>query len=196
MPDKRTLTLTRRFQQRIDQIGSRASQRAVAAWLALPAYNEENLPEYTEKILPTLSATKAASVNVAAGYYSLLVERRPVRVAADEIGVEGDPREPFISVWLALKNGRPFEEALEAGRLRANAFVRRLAVDASRETADVVMHRQGLRPGGWTRLPETGACAWCQLVAVQTYSTRDAASFGHGGDNHPVCHCTPVPNIA
>jgi hypothetical protein len=195
MPDQRTLALTRRFQGRIDQIGSRASQRAVAAWLALPGYNDENVAEYTDKVSPTLSAAKAASVAAGAAFYSLLIDARPIRVAAGEVPVDGDPREPFISVWLALKNGRSFDEALEAGRLRANSFARRLAVDASRASADVVMHRQGLRPGGWTRLPETGACDWCQTVAVQTYKTRDAASFGHGGDNHPVCHCTPVPNI-
>lgn len=194
MPDRRTVALTRRFQTRIAVIGGRAATLTVARWAGLSGYDEDDVATFAKLTTPTLTAAKASAVTTAVAFYSMLVGIRPAAITARDVPIFADPRDPFISYWRALKMGSTEQDAIVAGAARADAFARNLAADSSRNTAEVVMHRQGLRAGSWTRLPEPGACAWCEEVAAQTYSTADAASFSHG--NNAPCHCTPVPNIA
>lgn len=188
MHDAQRLLLTRRYQTATALIGDRAATLTAHHWKAV-GHDEANIPEFAHRAAPAFNAAKTAAVQLSSGYYSLLTGRRPVGVNPRDVLIDPDVRAPFIAYWNALKGGAG-DDAVLSGIARAEAIARNFAVSSGRRTGDVVMHRQGLRPGDWTRITDGGACAWCEEVAAQTYSSAEAADFGHDR-----CGCTAVPNI-
>lgn len=190
MDSRTVLTLTRRFQARVATVGERVATITARHWLTV-GHDEADIAIFERVAGPSLQAAKTGAVQIAAGFYSTLVGRRPVAIRAAEITLEPNFREPFIAYWQALGNGHPLDEAIASGAARAEAIARNLTVSSSRRTGDVVLRRHGLRAGDWTRTTDGNACDWCELVADQTYSSAEAADFGHDR-----CNCSAVPNIA
>lgn len=181
--------LTRRFQQALRSIGAAAAPRVQRAWLSLPAYDEDQVEEFATKAAPALSAAKFAAVRQAAGYYAIASGVRAVGVPAAVVPSVLDPREPFISTWLALTSGRPFEEAVNAGALRVDAVVGDYVTSSARQTGDIVIEKAGLRIAGWERVPDGDACAWCLEVSPGFYTSAESADFGH---NYCGCSAEPI----
>lgn len=183
--------LTRRFQQSLRRISNASTPAIARAWNGLDAYDEADIDTFASKSAPTLNAAKFAAVRQAAGYYALTSGVRAVGVQAKSILVEPDTRAPFIATWLALKNGAPFEVAVENGASRLDALVDNLVVSSARQTGDEVVERSGLRIVGWERVPDGNACPWCEEVAAGFYASAESADFGH--DN---CGCSAEPIYA
>lgn len=183
--------LTRTFQGRIATIGGKAARLTSAAWGGLSAYDEADVATFAARTASTLAAAKAAAVQAGVGYYATLVQFRPPAVNVRDVPVTADPREPFIAYWNALKGGNSFESALESGSARAEAVARNLATSASRQAGDVALRESGQQVDGWERVPDSGACDWCLLVAGQVYNTAESADFGHDR-----CGCSASPLIA
>lgn len=186
MPDR--LALTRRFQSRVDRIGARAAALTATAWAQLDTHDREDIATFVAATAPTLTATKAASVATAVAYYSVLTETRAPAISPLDVLVPNETREPFIAFWRALKTGNSLEDALASGRARSAAIARNLAVSSSRRTGDVFFDRSDLKPIGWERVLDAGACPWCELVAGQLYKSAESADFGHDR-----CGCSAVP---
>jgi hypothetical protein len=191
LPDHLRLPATRRFQSTITNVVGRATPALYRAWDDLDDYDEDSVDTLAAKAAPTLTAVKATAVRSAVGYYTVLAGVRPPRVATGDVSTAADMRAPFISTWQALASGNAYDAAVAAGRSRLEAVLSDFAVSASRQTGDVFVARANVRVHGWERITDSGACPWCEEVAGETYSSAEAADFGHDR-----CNCTAAPLIA
>lgn len=152
-----------RGEKRIREATARAVERA---WVALPAYDRENVPEFLDRALPAVRAGVRASVNLTAAYLARAREEQPAGFDADRViaGLRGGvPLEevytrPFVDVWAALEAGTLWTAAVDLGRVRA---VTAAATDpqlAMRDTARM-LDRYGYR-----RVADGDACSFCQAV--------------------------------
>lgn len=188
LPDTQRLLATRRFQATIANVIDRATPALHRAWDALDSIDEESVAVLTTGVTPTMAAVKQAAVRSATGYYSILSGARPPSILAAEIPTIANMRDPFISVWQSLAAGNDYTDALLAGRARIEAVVSDFAVSTTRQTGGVFVAKTGRNVGGWERIPDAGACDWCQDVAGQTYYSAETADFGHSR-----CACTAAP---
>lgn len=188
--------LTRRFQLVLAAIGETSSPKLARMWEQLPAYNEENIEEFARKATPVMTAAKFAAVRQAAGYYALVAGVRPVGIDPDDVPVKPDLRAPFISHWLALKSGQPYESAVAAGLGRTDAVVRNLVASSAVWSGDTFADRTGL-PLFWERIPDGKACAWCLEVSPGPILKGGFAGYltAESADRvrHDRCGCTVSP---
>jgi hypothetical protein len=157
-------------------------------WDGLDNYDEGSVETLTLAVEAPLQAVKTASVRQAVGYYTVLSGAPPQAVTVAEVGAAANMRDPFISVWQALASGNSYEDALFAGRARIEAVVSNLANSSARQTGDLFVRKARLKVHGFERIPNIGACPWCQSVAGRIYKSADAADFGHDR-----CSCTAAP---
>lgn len=177
-----SVQLTERFQARLANIGQRASRLTAAEWDALGSWNEVDITRFAERVNPALTAARQATANASAGYYSLITDTTPTGFVAT---VVPDLRSPFTAYWHGLAESRPWIEALEAGRARAESVAVDLVTATTREVAAA---SAGTDVVGWRRVLTGNSCTWCGQIASQRYRTVDSATFGH--DN---CDCIVVP---
>lgn len=188
--------LTRRFQLVLASIGATSSPKLARMWNALPAYDEENIEAFARAAQPVMTSAKFAAVRQAAGYYALAAGVRPVGVDPEAVLVEPDMRAPFISTWLALKSGQPYESAVAAGLGRTDAVVRNLVASSAVQSGDEFADRAGLALF-WERIPDNKACAWCLEVSPGPILKSGFAGYitAESADRvrHDRCGCTVSP---
>jgi hypothetical protein len=176
-----------RYKRQIGTYRDRTSAVLIAAWDALPAYDEANVDEFVTVTAPTLVGAQAAAVALSAGFFALTLGVPPVGVDPADIAVEADVQGPFRATWHALAMGRPFEEAVRVGRSTAQAVGFDFVQSSARRTGDAVAARSG-REVRWQRVPGSKSCDWCRQVAGRHYLTAESADFGHERDD-----CDVVP---
>lgn len=174
------------------------SGRVQAAWRGLPDYDQGSVDQWLSTVLPLVDAGQRASVALTDSYLALALERQPLGVNHGElIGSAvraGTPpeevyRRPFVTVWSALANKTPFEDAVHSGMARA-AELARFDVQASmRATANAV---QAADDGifGYQRVADGGACEFCLEIDGAYVKSADAMSL------HPGCGCGLEPLTA
>lgn len=177
----------RRYKRQIAVYRSRTSALLIAAWNALPGYDEESVDEFEEVTRPALEGAKRAAVSLSAGFFALALGIRAVGVNPDDIDLQPDTRGPFRATWHAFTMGRAFEEAIGVGRSTAQAVGFDFVQSSARRTGDYVAAASG-QTVTWRRVPGAKSCDWCRLVAGQTYRTAESADFGHERDD-----CDVVP---
>lgn len=176
------------YKRRLAVYRDRTAAQMVAAWNRLPAYNEDDVDEFTKLTSPTLAAAKTAAVSLAAAFFALAIGTRPVGINPQAVDVEPDLRGPFRATWHALSMGRPYEEAVTVGRSTSQAVGFDFVQHAARRTGDVVAERSG-RTVRWRRAPGANSCPWCvDIASGNTWPTAEAADFGH-----ERCDCDAVP---
>lgn len=176
-----------RYKRQIGLYRARTSALLVAAWDALPGYDEDHVDEFTVRTAPSLTAAKTAAVALSAGFFALSLSVPPVPVRPGDVPVDPDVRGPFRAMWHAFTMGRSFDEALQTGRSTVQAVGFDFVQSSARRTGDVVAAASG-RDVRWRRVPGAQACDWCRQVAGSHYLTAESADFGHERDD-----CDVVP---
>lgn len=176
-----------RYKRQIAGYRNRTSLVLTAAWDRLGTYTEDDIDRYARQTAPTLSGAKVAAVALSAAFFSLAVRSRPVGVRAGDIPVEARIRDPFLTAWHAVSEGRSWVEASAAGRSMAEAVGFNFVQSTARRTGDVVAERSGEQVR-WRRVPGGSSCSWCLTVAGQLYHSAESADFGHDR-----CDCDAVP---
>lgn len=159
-------------------------------WSTLSSFDEAEIARFTKLIEPLMGAVKQTAVSVSSGYLSTVTGLPQVGVAANVVESVFDAREPFISIWQALDSGVPYEEAVEAGRKRAESMVRTYMSSTARRTGDHYLQAAGARSTLWRRVPDGKACSWCLKVAHDHYKSSESADFGHRN-----CGCSVLPSV-
>lgn len=182
---EQTRYIAHRYQGQLAIVQARTMAAARSAFAGLDGYDREHVAEYERRIRPAMTAGKVAAVRLATGTAALLLGRAAPAIDPAKVPVELEARGPFLQMWHAFSEGRPYVEALAAGLGRAEDDASDLVVSSGR--LGVGLASEGHER--FVRVPEPDACDWCEMVAEQTYSSADAADFGHGR-----CACAVVPD--
>lgn len=178
-------------QARLRAITARA---AVNAWDALPNHDEEGVAPFLAVVVPIILAAQRWSITLSDAYVARALRRRPLGIDPTPViaGLRGATtpeevyRRPFVTTWSGLRDGKPFEEAVGAGRAR---------VESSVELDVQMAHRAGLqavqaadaRIRGWARRADPGACEFCRLINGAKVLHADAMPL------HNRCGCGLEP---
>lgn len=173
------------------QLRSFAAASVAGAWTVLPGHDEANVPAFLNAVVPVVAAAQRASVTLTEAYLARAIGRQPVGVNVDRlVGAavrNGTPptevyRRPFVTVWSALKDGKPHQDAVQAGLTRATTAAETDVQLSMRQTLTAVGEANALILG-YRRIPDPGACPFCLLVAGQRYRTDQLMPI------HPHCGC-------
>lgn len=161
--------------QRLQQI---ISSMVAAAWTQLPHYNQEQVDQFLSTVIPVTAAANRQSVMLTEAFLARALGRLPVGVNADQIvaGIRNGTtpeqvyKRPFVTVWSALGKGTPWEQAVRMGRDRATSAAMTDVQLSFTHTLQAVGTSDD-RITGYERVPDAGACEFCQTAAGQIYHT-------------------------
>lgn len=172
-----------------------ATDALTSAWMALPSYDESDVPAWLSTAVPISRATQRASIALTNAYLARYLRRQPAGVNPSSImgairnGSTPDEvyRRPFVTVWTALKNGAGYDQAIAAGLARATSTG---AMDVQLAMRGTMQSVQDTDPGifGFQRVADGGACEFCQAIDG-AYVKSAAAMPLH---NHCGCGLEPL----
>lgn len=101
---------------------------------------------------------------------------------------------PVVEVRTSLSQGAPLQRAVQDAAASVAGKAESGVRQVERDTVgglDWPRFKNG-QAMLYKRVPQSGACGWCRVVATRLYSL---ASFKQGAQWHTSCHCTwsPVP---
>lgn len=188
-------------------IGKQHLQQIVAAavaqaWKNLPHYNQEQVDQFLTAALPVSAAANRQSVALTEAFLARSLGRGPLGVSPEEIiaGIRNGatPEEvfkrSFVTVWAALGNGTPWEQAVQMGLSRASGAAA-MDVQLSFTHTLVAVGRSDSRIVGYERVPDAGACEFCRAASGQIYHSDQLAPLhnGCGCGAEPVTAADAVP---
>lgn len=163
-------------------------------WGSLPGYDRQNVPEWLARVAPLIVTSQRASVALTDAYLAAYLGRGPLGI--DPVRVIANARQgatpqdvysrPFVNVWSALKDGRPWDQAVASGLARAAGSAELDVQLAMRGTAQEVQEAgEGIY--GYQRVADADACEFCQAI--------DGAylKFGDASPLHNNCGCGLEP---
>jgi hypothetical protein len=173
------------------------TQNAVTSvWASLPAYNHQNVDEWLTKVLPIVTAAQRQSVHLTEAYLARALERQPVgvdveKLIGDHVRNGAKPEDvyvrPFITTWSELKAGKELAAAVHAGLARATSTAATDVQLAMRASLVSIGQADG-EILGYRRVPDAGACSFCQTVAGQRYLIQQLMPI----HNHCGCGVEPI----
>lgn len=178
--------LTARHKAVIARIVARSAAGLLPVWDGLGSWNSADIARFAELVAPIVAPARAAAITQSSAFYASVLEIRPPALPST-IGPEFVPERPFTAVWHALSQGRPWEEAVAAGRSASEAHLARTIISTSRLTGDIVAEKSPKKVR-WRRVTDGHACTFCVTAASKTYHTSQTADFGHDR-----CSCAAVP---
>lgn len=176
------------------RLRDRVEQTAGQMWQRLGSYNEPDVERWLAQVVPLIHAGQSQAVTLTDAYLARALDRQPVGLDPQTVidaarnGVPATEvyRRPFVDVWGGLKDGKQWQEAVALGLERATSAAAMDMQLAMRTAArDIGESDSAIR--GYMRVPDAGACDFCQLVAEQTYSTGDLLPV------HNRCGCGVEP---
>jgi hypothetical protein len=176
-----------RYKRQVKIYRDRASGLLVAGWDRLGSYRDDDIDRYIAQLDPFLTGIKTASVGLSSAFFALTTSTRPSGITPVDVDVQPRWRDPFLSTWHAVNEGRPWDEAFQAGRSMASAVGFNFVQSTARRAGDHAARKTG-KQVRWRRVPGGESCDWCLLVAGQLYQTAESADFGHDR-----CDCDAVP---
>lgn len=163
------------------------SRAMVAAWDALPGYDEADLIRYAARVQPLLEGAKGATVASATAFYAHVLGVTPPSVPAARVPTVAPVRDPFTAMWHALSESRPYEEAIVVGRSTAEATGSSFIQSTARLTGDAFTAAADLSVR-WQRVAEPKACDWCAKRDGNVHLSSSDGDYGHDR-----CGCDVVP---
>lgn len=195
MPD-RTVALAVRHRDAMIDIRRRVSGRVRMAWDDLGSYDRADVARFTAVATRVVDAGQRRTVAVTAAYLSRLTGS-PVPAldvsALTGAAVRGgtDPsvvyERPFVQVWSALADGKPYADAVDAAGARAATAADTDVSLSMRATADAASQEFERRVVGWERVMDPDACAFCAAASTQRYSSALLEPL------HANCQCGVAP---
>jgi hypothetical protein len=179
-------------------IAAEARLRAMAAlaiarvWRDLPHHDQANVDEFVTKAALISLAAQRSSVAITEAFIGHLLRRPPLGVSPDELigaavrngtAPEEVYKRPFVTLWSALGQHKPYAEGLAAGQDRAESAAAMDVQLAMRSTLRAVGEADKAILG-YQRVPDANACPLCRIAATQRYRVRDLMPI------HNRCGCS------
>lgn len=177
----------RRYDRLLGTYRNRTAVALAAIWDQLGSYGEQDIDTFASIAAPVLAGAKRSAVASSTALFSLALDIRAPAIRADDIASTPRIDHPFLAMWHAVKEGRPNDEAIAAGRSQARAVGEDFVQQTARRTGDAVAEFVDYRVR-WRRVPNASACNWCKTIAGQLYATAESADFGHDR-----CFCMVIP---
>lgn len=194
MSEELAVAVSRRYQMRIRQLTTQAETALATVWDELGSWDQADVDRFAERATPLTDGAQKAATTLTLGYLGLLLAAAVPLVDPADFADLVNPLTPFLAYWSALGNGKPWAEAITAGRTTAAAVGNTAVQGAARGTSQQV-DEQERRIVGWERVLVGPSCEWCALVATQRYHTFESANFGHGHGGVDYCDCGIWPII-
>jgi hypothetical protein len=164
-------------------------------WRELPGYDRANVDEWLSRCAGRLDAGQRTSVALTEAYLAQALGAQPLGVDPTQIDRRrparrhGSPAEvyerPFVTLWTALGEGTPFEDAVS--RWRSPRGAPRRWTCSSRCAHLERGRRSRRRIYGYQRVADGGACEFCQEVDGAYVKDADAMPL------HNNCGCGVDP---
>lgn len=178
-----------RFRSAMRSHRDRTNVGLLTIWDRLGAHDEADVATFARSATPILAGAKQISVATSAAFYSYILDLpRPPAVTAADVVLDPDLRRPFAAYWHGLAEGRPFADALGAGRSVAGHTGSDYLTSVSRRTGDAVAKTAGVETR-WMRVAGPDACPWCMERDGGIYATAEDGDFGHERD---ACDMVPT----
>lgn len=183
------VALVQRRQSILSRLRATTAAAVAKVWDSLDSYSDDQIATFIRRASPAVAAGQERAFWLSVAHLQRLLGDS---FTAD-IGLldtaQVDLKEPFIALGRALNAGRSIEEAIEAGRSRAESLGENGVNWASSRASQALDGDERIR--GWVRALDGKACEWCRDVSRQTYRTAETASFGHAR-----CGCSVEPIFA
>lgn len=172
-----------------------AVEGAGRAWQQLPKYDRADVPQFLRSVVPLVTAAQRQSVALTNMYLARHLHRQPVpldiaRLTGAGVRKGATPQEvysrPFVTVWAALGEDKPWRDAVAAGLDRVTAMAATDVQLAMRATLQEVAAVDA-RIIGYERVPDGNACDLCQIASTQRYYSSDLMPI------HDRCGCGVEP---
>jgi hypothetical protein len=186
-------------QQHLAALANRTAAALADTFAALPSVDDDGLELWLSEALPVVAAMQTSAVTASYAYGNTLADM--VRAAIAELpapddiiaNLRGDvtPTDVYTRpIWDARNSiaAAGFAAALTTGANRAAALGRTDVATASRAGSAATREAtEGCT--GYSRVPGSGACEFCTLVAANTFSLDEPAPA------HNNCTCGEAPVI-
>lgn len=187
--------LTRRYQDSLARLRDHTRRIVEGAWDSLESYDLADVPTFVDTVVPVVGVAQGHAAALTDAYVASVIRRAPVgvdleRVTGAAVRAGTAPADvyfrPFVNVWMALKDGKAFTDAVASGRARAGSAAATDILLTTRATANALGEADDLIVG-FQRVPDEGACEFCETVSGQRYTTADLMPI------HNNCGCTVEP---
>lgn len=197
----RSLRVTDAYRERLRRLQVQA-QRVAASWRVSPDAIDETGAAWLALAVPALEVLQRAGASLASGYAAAYVASELNRPAeqppVDDSGVgESEDGQPlakaiaaaFVTVGLALRDGKEADVALREGQNRATRIMVTASAAAPRRALHSVIETDD-RLLGWRRVT-FGGCGACLADASGKVNPPDEPLH-----IHPWCRCVAEPVVA
>lgn len=169
-----------------------------ALWAAQGQYRDAQQAGFARAAVVAVTAAQVTMSRLTAVYLADMVSRETGRVVAPATipassitttelrGVDSATEvygRPFVTVWTALSEGKPLEQAVEMGAKRATDLAATDVQLAKTHTAQRSMAREPAVVGYRRVLTNAKACGLCVVASTQRYHKADLLPI------HPGCDC-------
>lgn len=191
--------LAQRHQQLTGDVRRRVLAYVEQAWGQLGSHRTADIERFVRAVVPIVEGGQVQLAALTDSYLAVMEQQvlgaavRPVGIAREAVtGLRGvPPAEVYtragVTVWSALADGVPYDEAAARGLRRALSIAETDMQMAERKAAQTVMAG---KPGvvGYRRvLTGSESCAMCAIASTQRYRKDRLMPI------HPGCDCKVAP---
>lgn len=185
-----------RYDAQVRAVWTSTLAKMTATWAGLKSWRSADVATFQKPSIPVLLAGQRRVASLTTTYLERLyrdIANESSRVSLDfgkvtgsalrGIPLETEYERPFTTVWTALSDGVPFDEALARGTSRLETLVKTDLQLARTHTArEVTAQQPGVQYTIRVPIGEYN-CALCLVAATQRYRKRDLLPI------HPGCDC-------
>ena len=184
-----------------EQVLSDVKDILTESWLGLGSWDQEDVADFVEQAEPTVNAGQDLTGMLVDQYVSESLSELTKQLVIPRgipsmTNLRGTPfsevyARPFVEVWTNLRDGQPFEVALERGLDRLTRLGEDDLTLAYREATRVSLSRNGVTFYRRVIRPElSGAvCGLCVAASGQRYKSDQLMPI------HTHCRCAVMPII-
>ena len=171
-------------------------------WARLGHYDQADVDPWLADALPVVAGAQSQSIALTSAFIAMSLKvpafgvADPAKLAGAAVRGGTPPADvytrPFITVWTALKNGQPWQDAVAQGQARAESAASMDVALSSRatfaEAQDTVTTDGGDNIIGYQRVADGGACDFCAEINGAFCYNADASPL----HNHCGCGLEPI----
>jgi hypothetical protein len=197
-PEEQVAALALAYRRAMSDVRERVVAAVEAAWRSLTSWRDSDIDGFVRQVVPVVLGGQQAMAGLVDAYLAdqrsaaLGVPFRPRGVRLDRVtgaaarnGTRPEVvyRRPGVTVWNALAEGKPLEQAVEEGLQRATTAaqsdLQRTKTLAAREVLSADREANGFR----RVLVGEENCGLCVVASTQRYHKRELLPL------HPGCDC-------